>query len=174
MHHCISSWPDSLSETFKYSLLIAVSHISHKSHKTLCSQHLLILHGTDDKFWDVRNIHRPEILVMPYGESWINWYNEKRSKTLPGDHFAMVSLAVAKGIFLGEKKKKTKHPLRNLEFITYMSCTYIRTAEKEIVARFKKIEHWFKIITKRTKVTFIIVDQKLGRFLMRARRERHS
>lgn len=53
----------------------------------------------------------------------------------------MVSLAVAKGIFLGEKKKKTKHPLRNLEFITYMSCTYIRTAEKEIVARFKKIEH---------------------------------
>lgn len=47
MHHCISTLPDSLSETFKYSFLIAVFHISPKSHKILCCQHLPALsYGT--------------------------------------------------------------------------------------------------------------------------------
>lgn len=73
----------------------------------------------------------------------------KRSKTLPGDHFATVALAIAKGRFLG-KKRSFMNPLN----YQYKSCTYIKATKKEIALRLKNRAQ-FKIKTKSIKLTFV-------------------
>lgn len=46
-------------------------------------------------------------------------------------------LQLTKAYFLGGKKKKAKTSFKNPRIYQYMSCTCIRTAEKEIVPRFR-------------------------------------